>query len=214
VPEVYGWRFPEFLELREDPPPVEVAVMAFPLPPPSHPDGPALAVLRQILSWSAVDPLEDELVRKRRKALAAGTETQTARRGGVMAFYAASLPYRRRQTAFRHLEETRQALGRFEWLDEPRLAAAKRMLAQSEERRTYFSAAMAYAIGHAAWWEGDEARAFGSRERLAAVTLEDVRAAYRRYVLEAVPVKLYVRPEHVPLYVRLFGWLYPAFGGG
>jgi zinc protease len=214
VAEVYGWSFPEFLVLEEDLPPAEIAVMGFPLPAPEHPDHAALELLQEVLSWSAVDPFQDELVRKRRRALEAGTEIYSARRGGVLAFYAASLPYRRQSTAFRHVEEALRTLAEFAWLDEERLAAAKRKREQREAQRAYYAAGMAGAIGTAAWWEGDELRAFDETERLAAVSLDDVRGAFRRYVLEAKPIKLYLRPEHVPLHVRLFGWLYPLLAGG
>jgi zinc protease len=214
VPELLDWPFPEHLELQEDLPPVEIAVVGFPLPAPGHTDSAALDVLQEVLERSAIDPFEDELVRKRHRAIEAGTEIYTARRGGVIAFYAASLPYRRQATAFRHVDEAREILGRFEWLDEPRLAAAKRRLVQRQQQRSYYAASLADAVGRAAWWEGNETRVFDETRRLAAVTLEDVRSAYRRYVLDARPVRLYVSPEHVPLYVHLFGWLYPLFGGG
>jgi zinc protease len=214
VPDVTTLELPELLVLEEDLPPVEIAVIGFPLPASSHPDGPAIEVLRQILAAGALDLFEDELVRRRHRALLAGTETQRARRGGVVAFYAANLPYRRRATAFRHLEEARAFLGRFEWLDGARLSAAKRALAARHAQRGYHAAAMADAIGRAAWWQGDEASAFDETARIEAVTLEDVQAAFRRYILDAKPVKVYVRPERVPLHVRLFGWLYPLLGGG
>ena len=113
VPEILGWTYPDLVELREDLPPVEVALTLFPLPAPAREDRATIEVLQEILARSATDPFEDELVRRRGRALLAGTETLTARRGGLIAFYAASLPYRRRGTAFRHLEEGRQALGRF-----------------------------------------------------------------------------------------------------
>jgi zinc protease len=213
VPDLLTWRYPDFLEFKEDLPPAEVATIGFPLPGAGHADSAAIEVMQQILSWSALDPFEDELVRKRHRAVYAGTETYAARRGGLIAFYAASLPYRRRSTAFRDLEETRATLGRFEWLDEARVAAAKRKLARYEAQRAYYAASMAGAIGRAAWSEGDELRAFDRSKRIDAVTLEDVKTVFRRYVLDAKPVKLYVKPEHVPLYVCLFGWLYPAFGG-
>ena len=213
VPPIYGWHFPDALEFEEDLPPAEIAVIGFPLPAPSHPDAAALELLTEILGWSALDPFEDELVRKRRKALAAGTESYFVRRGGLIAFYSANLPYRRKSTAFRHLEQTRQTLGRFAWLDDERLAAAKSKLAQRHEQRAYFAVSTASEIGRAAWWEADESRAFDRTERLEAVSLVEVKEAFRRYVLEAEPVKLYIVPERVPLYVRLFGWLYPLVGG-
>lgn len=213
IPEITGWALPEHLALEEDIPPVEVAVLGFPLPPPSHPDAEAIRVAAQILAWGSVDVFQDELVRVRRNALEAGTEVEWARRGGVLAFYAANLPYRREKTAFRHIEEVRSHLGTFAWLDAGRLAAAKRTLAATELRRTYYAASMADAVGRAAWWEGDESRAFDAAARIEAVTEEDIRRVVRTWVLDARPVRLYVRPEKVPLYVTLFGWLYPLFGG-
>ncbi|HKQ61501.1 MAG TPA: pitrilysin family protein [Candidatus Polarisedimenticolaceae bacterium] len=214
VPDVYGWHFPAEVEFREDLPPVEIAALGFPLPAANAPDALALELLEQVLTASALDPVDDELVRKRHRAVFATAVSLGARRGGLIAFVSANLPYRRRATAFRHLDEVRQQLGRFVWLDESRLAAAKRKLLQADGQRSYLAATLADAIGSEAWWAGDERRAFDRAERLARVTLADVRGAYRRYVLEAKPVKLYVRPEHVPLYVRLFGWLYPLFRRG
>lgn len=213
VPPVIGWPMPERLGLREDIPPVEVAVIGYPLPPPSHEDYPALLVLGKILSWGAVDPFQDELVRVRRRSLEAGTEITWARRGGIVAFYSANLPYRREKTAFRHMEEVRDHMGAFLWLDDERLSAAKRSLGQSRLRSRYFAAGMADEIGRAAWWQGDEHRAFDLSDRLASVTADEVRRVFRTYVLDGHPVKIYVKPERVPLYVTLFGWLYPLFGG-
>ncbi len=213
VPAIPDWPLPERIALEEDIPPVEVAVLGFPLPPPAHPDADALRVAAEILAGGSVDLFEDEIVRVRRKALEAGTEIAWARRGGVLAFYAANLPYRREQTAFRHIEEARTSLGAFEWLDPDRLSAAKRSLRAEEFRRSYYASAMADAIGRAAWWEGDAARAFDAAARIDAVSAEEVRRVVRRWILDARPVRLYVRPEKVPLYVTLFGWLYPLLGG-
>jgi zinc protease len=213
VPDLHTWSYPELLTLEEDLPPAEVAAIGFPLPAANHPDAAALEILKQLLAWSAVDPFEDELVRRRRKALDAGAVMLHGRRGGVIAFYAANLPYRRQSTAFRHLEETRQVLGNFEWLDAEDLAAAKRTLGRYREHRRYYAASMASAIGLAAWWHDDELRAFDEAQRLEAVTLDEVRDVFRRYVLDPTPVRLFVQPEHVPLYVRLFGWLYPLLAG-
>jgi predicted Zn-dependent peptidase len=136
VPAVTDLAFPERIALKEDIPPVEVAALGFPLPPATHPDAAALRVALQLLGGGGVDPFEDELVRVRKQAIAAGTTTLTARRGGLLAFYAANLPYRREQTAFRHLEEARGSLASFRWLDAERLAAAKRALRVTDLRRS------------------------------------------------------------------------------
>jgi predicted Zn-dependent peptidase len=213
VPAIPDWPLPERVALEEDIPPVEVAVLGFPLPPPSHPDAVALRVAAEILAWGSVDVFQDEIVRVRGKALEAGTEVAWARRGGVLAFYAANLPYRREKTAFRHIEEVRSHLGTFAWLVPERLAAAKRSLRAEEFRRSYHASATADAIGRAGWWEGDAMRAFEAAGRIDAVGEEEVRRVVRHWILDARPVRVYVRPEKVPLYVTLFGWLYPLFGG-
>jgi zinc protease len=213
VPALDAWKYPDLLELRGDLPPAEIAVAGFPLPPPTHADDAALLLVGELLAGGSVDPFEDELVRKRNQAVYAQTEIETMRRGGLLLFIAASLPYRREKTAFRHLDEALGELGRFEWLDEERFAAAKKKLAREEQTRIYFADATATEIGSAAWWEGDETRAFDRAARIQGVSRADVEAAFRRYILEARPVRLYVRPEHVPFHVRLFGWLYPVFGG-
>jgi predicted Zn-dependent peptidase len=107
------------------------------------------------------------------------------------------------------MEETRDRLSRLDWLSDESLASAKRALRREEADRAYYAAAIADEIGSARWWEGDATRAFNREARIDAVTREQVAAAWRKYVGEPKPVRLFVRPEHVPLYVRLFGWLYP-----
>ena len=51
--------------------------------------------------------------------------------------------------------------------------------------------------------------AFDRSTRIDAVSIEDVREAWQRYVADRPGVRLYVKPEKVPLWIRLFGWLYP-----
>ena len=42
-------------------------------------------------------------------------------------------------------------------------------------------------------------------------TKEEVAAAWRRYIREGKRIRVYVKPERVPFYIRMFGWLYPLF---
>lgn len=212
VPPLLGWTFPEEVELEEDLPPVELAVFGFILPPAGSQDEWAIAVVKQLLGGGAVDPFREELVTRRRKAVEAGTEFLSFRRGGAIVFYSASLPYRRKSTAFRLMEETRARLSDLGWLTEASLASAKRSLRRGELENVYYAERRAASIGQARWWLGDGKLAFDRAARIDAVTLEQVRETWRKYVAEAKPVRLYLRPEHVPLVVRLFGWLYPLFG--
>jgi zinc protease len=210
VPSLATWKFPAEIDLSEDIPPVEIAVLGFPLPPTDHADAPTLKVLFSLLAWGHVDPLEEDLVRRRRKALFAGTRGMTMRRGGAIVLYSASLPYRRKASAYRFLDEARQKLGAFEWIDEAKLRAAKRRLILSELQDAYYASSIADRIGRAAWYEGDERHAFDTAARIDEVGLEDVKAAFRKYVLDREPIRVYVSPEHVPVLVRLFGWLEPV----
>ncbi len=209
VPSLLGWKFPKEVNLSEDLPPVETALLAFPLPPPDSPENWAIEILEQLLSGGQVDPFREELVRHRGKAIEAGAEVFRFRRGGAIAFYSASLPYRRKDTAFRFMEETVAKLSKLGWLTEESLANAKRSIKREELPQAYYSDGRADSIGRAGWWLEDEARAFDRVARIDAVTLDQVREVYRKYVGEARPSRLYIKPEHVPLLVSLFGWIYP-----
>src|SRR5439155_17857818 len=125
VPSLWGWRFPERIALKEDLPPAEVAVLVYPLPPPDSEDDVALSLMEEILGSSQVDPFREDLVRKRRQALEAGIQVLSLRRGGVLCFYSAVLPYRREAGQFDVMNETMRTLERKEWLTDARLAGAK-----------------------------------------------------------------------------------------
>ena len=209
VPPLFGWSYPSEVVLEEDLPPVETAIMGFPIADAGSEDYWALLLLGQLLGGGAVDPFEEELVKRRRKAVAAGVTQLFFRRGGAMVFYMASLPYRRKATAFRLMEKTREQLSQLDWLTEDSLLSAKRTLRRRELLAAYYPSIRADAIGRSWWWLGDEKLAFGKVSRIDAVTLDQVAEAYRKYVGEPEPVRLWIRPEHVPLMVRLFGWLYP-----
>ncbi|HET9300655.1 MAG TPA: pitrilysin family protein [Candidatus Polarisedimenticolaceae bacterium] len=211
VPAVTTHRFPARLALREDIPPVEVAVLGFPLPPPDERDAEAIEVLLEMLTARQVDPVREELVVRRKRGLEAGAQGMLFRRGGALVLYVASLPYRRQETAFRDLEDARRALDRGPWLSEEALHAAQRSLLRKAAGRRIRAAQTADALGRETWWRGDPAAALDRERRLSSVTLTDVRGAWERWVLHREPVRLYVSPKHVPWYVTAFGWLAPLF---
>jgi zinc protease len=211
VPALYGWPFPTGLEFKDDIPPVEVALVGAPLPPAGAGDAAAVEVLVEVLAGGSVDPLHEIVVTHRKKAIEAGIETLALRRGGGIVFYSASLPYRRKATAMRVLDEAIAELDRMEWLTDRTLAAGKKRLIEDDAGAFVYAAERAREIGESRWWLGDTRYAFERTARIEAVTREDVAAAWRVYVRDAAKIRVYVKPEHVPAYIRLFGWLYPLF---
>ncbi|ANM31790.1 hypothetical protein ABI59_22855 [Acidobacteria bacterium Mor1] len=204
---------PAELELREDLPPVETAIQAYVLPEADHPDRTAIKVMLHLLGQGAVNPFREDLVVRRGKAVEAGIEIVDLRRGGALVFYAASLPYRRQKTAFRQLDRSLERMAALEWLSEERLEAAKRSMERELHRRRYYVSSQAQAVGQAAWWQGSPGHAFDELDRLQQVTREEVAEVYLRYVVDAERARLYLKPERVPLWIRLFGWLYPLVDG-
>jgi predicted Zn-dependent peptidase len=213
VPAILGRSYPsQILEITEDLPPAEIALLAYGLPPPGGADHWALEVLHQLLGGGSVDRFGDSIADRRRKAIYGGTLWLQARRGGGVVFNAGFVPYRRRATAFRMMDQAVDELARLEWLTDDSLASAKKTLMRREMERVYFAHRRAEALGRARWWLGDERLAFDGAERIAEVNRDQVTAVFNRYISNARPVRLYIKPEHVPLWVRLFGWVYPLVG--
>jgi zinc protease len=211
VPALFGSPFPSGLELKEDIPPVEVALVGAPLPPAGASDATAVELLVEVLAGGSVDPLHEIVVTHRKKAIDAGIETIALRRGGGIVFYSASLPYRRKATAMRVLDEAIAELDRMEWLTDETLASGKRRLLEDDAGAFVFAEERAHDIGQSRWWLGDTRHAFDRAARIDAVAKDDVAAAWRTYVRDAKRIRVYVKPEHVPAYIRMFGWLYPLF---
>jgi zinc protease len=211
VPPLYGWPFPTGFELKDDIPPVEVALVGAPLPPAGGKDAAAVEVLLEVLAGGSVDPLREIVVARRKKAVEAGIESISLRRGGGIVFYSASLPYRRKATAMRVLDEAIGELDRMDWLTDQTLASGKRRLLEDDAAGFVFAEDRAEQIGLSRWWKGDASYAFDRASRINAVTKDEVQAVWRTYVRDAKWIRVYVRPEHVPAYIRMFGWLYPLF---
>jgi predicted Zn-dependent peptidase len=98
-----------------------------------------------------------------------------------------------------------------DWLTDQTLAAGKRRLIEDDADAFVFAAERAEDIGTSRWWLGDTRFAFDRPSRIDAVTKDDVASAWRAYVRDAKWIRVYVKPEHVPAYIRMFGWLYPLF---
>jgi zinc protease len=152
VPPLVGWSFPSGIELKEDIPPVEVALVGVPLPPANSSDATAVELLLEVLAGGSVDPLREIVVSRRKKAIEAGIETIALRRGGGVVFYSASLPYRRMTTAMRVLDDAVAELDGMAWLTERTLASGKRRLLEDDARTFVFAAERAREIGQSRWW--------------------------------------------------------------
>jgi zinc protease len=211
VPPLDTWEFPPDTDLKEDIPPVEVALVGAPLPAADSEDATAVEVLLEVLAGGSVDPLREIVVSRRKKAVEAGIETIMLRRGGGLVFYSASLPYRRKKTAMRVLDEAIAELDRLEWLTDETLASGKRRMLKDDADTLVYAQERAQKIGQARWWQGSASLAFDRAARINAVTKDQAAAAWRTHVRDAKKIRVYARPEHVPAYIRLFGWLYPLF---
>jgi zinc protease len=211
VPALRDWAFPSDVELKEDIPPVEVALVGAPLPPADAKDAPAVELLVELIAGGAVDPFREIVVTRRKMAIEAGIETITLRRGGGIVFYSASLPYRRKATAMRVLDDAIAELDRMGWLTEKNLESAKRRLVEDDADTLVFAAERAREIGQSRWWLGDARYALERAARINAVTIDDVATAWKAYVRDAKRIRVYVKPERVPALIRMFGWLYPLF---
>jgi zinc protease len=209
VPSLWGWKFPEHIRLKEDLPPAEVAVLVYPLPPPDADDDVALSVLNEILASAQVNPFREDLVRKRHEALEAGIQVLGLKRGGIICFYSAVLPYRREAGQFDVMNQSMQTLRKMDWLSDARLAGAKRKMLRSLEEQRYRAADLADELAKDRWWRGEASLAFTRAEQVAALSRADVARVFDRYVANAKPVAAYIQPEKVPVMLQLFGWLLP-----
>lgn len=209
VPSLREWKLALEVESKQDLAPGKAAVLAYPLPPSDDPDAWAILLLRRMLIDTQRNRLHDDLVKRQRSAFEAGLFASQWRRGGALFLWAAYLPYRRKKTAFRMLSEARDRLSQLEWLTPERLVAAKRSFFVEDYQHALSHTSRAYAIGYAQRYYGDARLAFTRAARIEAVTLAEVRAAYQRYVVEQTPTQVFLKPEKVPVWLTLFGWLAP-----
>lgn len=207
IPLLSEWTFPQEVEAQEKIPPVEIAAQVYRLPTAEAEDTQALYVLVRLLN--GIDGYENEIVRNKRVALYAQTAQMNFKAGRILGFASVALPYRKKEAAFQYIDETLAKLAEFEWLTEDTLAAVKRTTIMGEYQSRYYSDSIVGRIQSAHDWQKNVALAFDREERISQVTLQDVKDAYTKYVLNGTPVRIYVEPTHVPWYVRAFGRLYP-----
>ena len=207
VPLLSDWSFPEEVLLKDDIPPVKVAAALYALPTADSEDHGAVRFLIEMLS--GLDGFDEEIVNKTHRALYAQTLLLEMKAGGVLGFGSVALPYRKKDDAYKYIDETLRRLADFNWLNEQKLVAAKRSYVQGEYEGRYYSSSIATRIAYAQDWLDDVDSAFNREERFETVTVDDVKRVYRKYILDGQPVRAHIEPNFIPWYVRAFGRLYP-----
>jgi len=199
VPPLIEHTFPDRLVLKEDIPPVRVAALFFPLPPPSDPSYAASRLLRQMLSGSEVDRFRQILVEQQGKAMEAMTISTELRAGQMIAFASLNLPFRGQKKALSQLHAALDELEKDAWATPENLETARRVLLRQELERRWSVEDEAAAIGEAWSWRGDEQLALGAdTEALKKVTLPDVMAVWDRWVKKGHATEIVVsrgKPE-------------------
>ncbi len=188
--------------LKEDLPPIKVAALVYYGPRRSDPDYAAYRVMTEMLAGGELDRFEEELVTRQRKAIEAGTIATELAGGSILAFGSVSMPWRGRAKAFRLLHQTKDTLTAGDWRSADNLETVRRRLLKQELEQGYYASSMAEALGTAHAWEGDASLALeGSAADIDGVTLEQVDAAWRTYVLDVEPIEIFVKkgqPEARP----------------
>ena len=195
VPSLVGWPTPAEVEVREDLPPVEDIITAYPLPGVRSEDSWALQVMIRILARSRVQPFEDVYTAAHPAALDASIYTIGGAAGSYLCFNTTHLRGLPKRTMQRWQDAAREKLGDLHWLTAERLAAAQRKMTRDDLDRSFYAARIARSLGHARLTRSDERMAFERVARIEAVTLEDVARVYRTYVEQGTPVRVRIIPE-------------------
>jgi predicted Zn-dependent peptidase len=194
TPRLLGRDYEARVDLREKIPPVKVSALVYRTPAPDDADYYAFSLLTQMLSGDAVDRFREELVENRGKAMEAMTVPMSLRAGSIWVAASINLPFRWTRTAFKHLHQTIDALDSGDWMTDQNLATARKAMLRSALEGRYFAASEAGAIGEAWSWQRDVSLALdGKVAALNAVTLDDIRTAWKTYVVDATPTEVLIR---------------------
>lgn len=190
VPPLATLDMPDQVALSEDIPPIRVAALVYTGPTRNDPDWWAWKLMTELLAGGEQDLFREELVTRRGKAVEAATLAEDLRAGAILAFGSLSLPLRSERRCFSLLEQTRDTLDEGAWLTQEGLDTARRRLLRAELERSYYAASMADAIGQAWAWQGDDRLGVtGAGAALDAVTLEQVRGVWDRYIMQGSPTR-------------------------
>jgi len=188
--------------LKEDIPPIKVAAHVYYGPTRRDADYWAFKVMTEMIAGGELDRFHEELVTEQGKALEGVTLAAELAAGSLLGFGSLSLPFRSKRKAFKIIRGVEDVMSEGAWLTEDNLETVRRRLLQQELRRSYYAASMADALGTAYAWQGDDSLALqGSAEAIDSVSLEQVGAAWKTYVVEAQPIELFIKkgkPDRVP----------------
>ena len=203
IPKITEWSFPDEVILKEDLPPVKGSSLGFPFPASDSPDRIPIRLMLHLLQ--GVDGFEDEIVRRRKKAMYAELSSVSARRGKFVLFTSVSLPYQRKAQAYKNLEEALQQLAEYRWLNSDALEGAKKILVRRHYQGRLTSDSIASRLHRANLWSGDVMAILTFPKRVAAVEIDDIKRVYEKYILYGTSTRFHVVPERIPWYVHIFG---------
>ena len=194
TPRLLGRDYEDRVDLREKIPPIKISALVYRTPAPDDADYYAFSLLTQMLSGNAVDRFREELVENRGKAMEALTAPMNLRAGSLWIAASINLPFRWTRTAFKHLHQTIDTLDSGDWMSEENLATARKLELRNVLETRYFAASEASAIGEAWSWQRDTSLALdGKVAALKTITLDDIRAVWKKYVVDAKPTEVLIR---------------------
>jgi len=135
VPPLYGWSFPTGFELKEDIPAGRSGIGRGAAPPADAADATAVEVMLEVLAGGSVDPLHEIVVSRAQEGDRGGGRDTLLPPGGGVVFYSASLPYRRKTTAMRVLDDALHELDRMDWLTDQTLRRENAGFSKTKPRR-------------------------------------------------------------------------------
>lgn len=180
--------------LNSDTAPLPAMAMTWLIPAARNADIAPLNVAAQLLSRGKSSRLYQSLVYRQGIAQSVGIWVDARVGPGLLTAYAilasGHTPEQARQAIVAGITKlaTRP-------IDATELAKVKTQMLTSKLRRRQKPVGKAFALGHAALFEGDPARANTDLEALQAVTAEDVQRVLEKYVLDAHSVTINYLPE-------------------
>ncbi|MBO85954.1 MAG: hypothetical protein CL927_11405 [Deltaproteobacteria bacterium] len=186
--------FPERVTAKEDLPPIKITGQVYWGPRESDPDYAAWTMMTSMLTSGSVNPLQRVLVNEEKQALEAILIPGDLQAGSVLAFGSVSLALRRTPKAFRVLDHAVKGLGTRSWLSADNLESTRKRLLYDDLKAQYIASEIAENIGQSYARTGDAKRGLAGRApMLESVTLEQVEAAWKTWILDVEPMQVMLK---------------------